>query len=419
MYPNEKVQNTFWTRYECMKSVDDNVIESPISFMEYLSRSWSPVASNFLEIFSSNKLLLSLEDTCFSGKYGDGEIEGGDNDQSLFLYNIFDSIEHVGEPTDEEKDKRKPTENIANRMDSLQALFTIDRPYVAAYQPNASFEVSWPKYKHVKGWFRGNPITRLLKWHKHRRKDELRLRTAKLDAALSVARLAAAIAGITGTNIIGMGNLQTNKAMVSCDSSTCNVISFAAALVAVVCAEAAETAGAPRGHIASIINSGFTTQTPGDMVTLTAAAATCLRGAATLRSRTIMAGYFQEEKKLLASCTPLSIIMASGHMKHGLVSIHIKCEKLLLRIVKKYLGAVISCKEYTILDMMEEARKSHGYYLLTLQTDSGDIKILLKNEKQTDMWMSAVSDFLEKHNRGRAGLAVEQLCDMSILSSHV
>lgn len=116
-----------------------------------------------------------------------------------------------------------------------------------------------------------------MRWHKDRTKDELRLHTAKVDAAVSVAQLAAAIAGITGTNFIGADktNCHINGAMVPRDNDIGNAVSFAAALVASVCAEAAETAGAPKKHVATAINSGFATQTHADIATLTAAAATC------------------------------------------------------------------------------------------------------------------------------------------------
>lgn len=52
--------------------------------------------------------------------------------------------------------------------------------------------------------------------------------------------------------------------------------------------------------------------------------------------------------------------------------------------------------------MIEEARKSHGYYLISLQTDGGDIKLLFQNEKQTEIWMSTISNFLEKRNLERS-----------------
>lgn len=59
---------------------------------------------------------------------------------------------------------------------------------------------------------------------------------------------------------------------------------------------------------------------------------------------------------------------------------------------------ILSCFPDTVLDMMEEACKSHGYYLISLQTDGGDIKLLFQNEEQTEIWMSTISNFLGKRN---------------------
>ena len=48
----------------------------------------------------------------------------------------------------------------------------------------------------------------------------------------------------------------------------------AATLVAAQCVEAAEAMGAEREHLASVVSSAVNVQSPGDIMTLTAAAAT-------------------------------------------------------------------------------------------------------------------------------------------------
>ncbi|ONK74360.1 uncharacterized protein A4U43_C03F5430 [Asparagus officinalis] len=53
------------------------------------------------------------------------------------------------------------------------------------------------------------------------------------------------------------------------------------------CVEAAEALGAEREHLASVVGSAVSVRSPGDIVTLTAAAATALRGAATLKARAL------------------------------------------------------------------------------------------------------------------------------------
>ncbi|XP_042405337.1 VAN3-binding protein-like isoform X2 [Zingiber officinale] len=93
-------------------------------------------------------------------------------------------------------------------------------------------------------------VGRWLKDRRERKKEETRAQNAQLHAAVSVAGVAAT-------------------------------------LVAAQCVEAAELMGAEREHLTSVVGSAVNVRTPGDIVTLTAAAATALRGAATLKARAL------------------------------------------------------------------------------------------------------------------------------------
>lgn len=111
-------------------------------------------------------------------------------------------------------------------------------------------------------------------------KEEDRLRTANVHATLSVACLAAAIAGIAANStkeaakdVIPIGNGDGGK--VAWDKNMGDTVASAAALIATVCAETAESIGANKAHVASAVNSGLAAQTPVDIITLTATAATC------------------------------------------------------------------------------------------------------------------------------------------------
>jgi len=64
-------------------------------------------------------------------------------------------------------------------------------------------------------------------------------------------------------------------------------VASAATLVAAQCVEAAEAMGAEREILASVVGSAVNVRSAGDIVTLTAAAATALRGAATLKARAL------------------------------------------------------------------------------------------------------------------------------------
>ncbi|KAG0455063.1 hypothetical protein HPP92_024355 [Vanilla planifolia] len=126
--------------------------------------------------------------------------------------------------------------------------------------------------KPAKPVYRGGNKTvgRWLKDRRERRKEEIRALNAQVHAAVSVAGVAAAVAAV---------------ASATCSSASCKndgagrtnlAIASAATLVAAQCAEAAEALGAERDHLAAAIASAVSVRTPGDIATLTAAAATAV-----------------------------------------------------------------------------------------------------------------------------------------------
>ncbi|WKA06291.1 hypothetical protein VitviT2T_024195 [Vitis vinifera] len=130
----------------------------------------------------------------------------------------------------------------------------------------------------MQGWLRGKTMTSLVNGHRAQKKDEVRLHTAQVHAALSVAQLAAAIAGFAANSSTEAAqdiNIHaTNGGIVTRDKDM-SAVASAAALVATVCAEAAESVGARRAHITSAVSSGLASRTSVDMMALTATAATC------------------------------------------------------------------------------------------------------------------------------------------------
>ncbi|XP_012844745.1 PREDICTED: uncharacterized protein LOC105964785 [Erythranthe guttata] len=159
-------------------------------------------------------------------------------------------------------------------------------------------------FKPTKSWFGGKSFTSLFRSQKEKKKEERRLHTAELHAALSLTQLAAAIAGISSSS--------SSMCRSECSSEDMgNVISSAAALVTNVCAEVAESLGAHRARVRAAVDSGMAIQTPMDMIAITATAATCLRGASLLKSRAtaVPLSRVQEMLKITAEiCT----IMPSG-----------------------------------------------------------------------------------------------------------
>lgn len=107
---------------------------------------------------------------------------------------------------------------------------------------------------------------------RRRRRDELRLHSAQAHAAVSVAQLAAAVAGV-----VSACDLRPAASASAGDRRLGTVLASAAALVATVCAEAAETtAGANRGRVTSAVRTGLDSRSSAELLTLTATAATCM-----------------------------------------------------------------------------------------------------------------------------------------------
>ncbi|KAK3435908.1 hypothetical protein EUGRSUZ_C00587 [Eucalyptus grandis] len=139
-------------------------------------------------------------------------------------------------------------------------------------------------YKNI---MRGKTIGRWLKDQKERKKQETRAHNAQLHAAVSVAGVAAAVAVLAASNAT-LTEQPTNHQKNHARTST--AIASAAALVASHCIDLAEEMGADHQQITAVVSSAVSSRTNGDIMALTAGAATALRGAATLRSR-LQKGY--------------------------------------------------------------------------------------------------------------------------------
>lgn len=94
-----------------------------------------------------------------------------------------------------------------------------------------------------------------------KRKERARFENAHLHSTLSIAGLAAGLASVA-------------TAQASGDSRMSTALASAAELLATHCVELAESAGADRERVESVVRSAVDIQSPGDLMTLTAAAAT-------------------------------------------------------------------------------------------------------------------------------------------------
>ncbi|QCE08296.1 VAN3-binding protein-like isoform X1 [Vigna unguiculata] len=128
----------------------------------------------------------------------------------------------------------------------------------------------------------GKTVGRWLKDRKEKKKEETRAHNAQLHAAVSVAGVAAAVAAIAAATAASSGSGKDEQM-----AKTDLAVASAATLVAAQCVEVAEALGAEREHLASVVSSAVNVSSAGDITTLTAGAATALRGAATLKARAL------------------------------------------------------------------------------------------------------------------------------------
>ncbi|GBG62234.1 hypothetical protein CBR_g29841 [Chara braunii] len=120
-------------------------------------------------------------------------------------------------------------------------------------------------------------VGRWFKDWREKRKEIHRTHAAEVHAAVAVAGAAAAVAAVTAATAAAATT--ENGGKLSC------AVASAAALVASECVNVAESIGADRDVLSSTVRSAVHAKTAGDIATLTAAAATALRGAAILKAR--------------------------------------------------------------------------------------------------------------------------------------
>lgn len=178
---------------------------------------------------------------------------------------------------------------------------------------------------------------------KQSRKEKQRAEKAHVHAMVSVARVAAAVAAVAAAT---SSDAQATKMATAMASAT--------ELLASHCVEAAQHAGARHEQVAGAVQAAVGVRSPGDLMTLTAAAATALRGAATLKQRV------QRETRSNASVLPyekgnswspdiwckegeLLKRTRKGDLQKIRVSIYInKRSQVILKLKSKYIGGALS-----------------------------------------------------------------------------
>ncbi|KAB1204156.1 hypothetical protein CJ030_MR8G004053 [Morella rubra] len=273
---------------------------------------------------------------------------------------------------------------------------------------NSYFQKKWFPWKIVP--FKNVSIKKWLKDIKERRKEEVRLQRAEVHAAISVAGVAAALAALAAEN--------SKKD----ESSTAKeaAVASAAALVAAQCAKVAEAMGAKREQLGSAIGSAMSGTNASDILTLTAAAATSLKGAATLKTRTEckkrlngsapvlpiednneLDFNFEKYRAFLAKGAELSVETPEGKYSVKTVSVILNSEaKVILKTRKRSLWK--SRQESIVLDLQAELYKDSEAenanvtcYHIVLTTSRGPFKLDMADDYQRyKTWATTINHML-------------------------
>ncbi|CAK7338083.1 unnamed protein product [Dovyalis caffra] len=275
---------------------------------------------------------------------------------------------------------------------------------------NSCFRKKWLPWKNIVP-FKTISIKKWLKEIKLKRKEEERLQKADVHAAISVAGVAAALAAIAADNSKKDESSSAKEA----------AIASAAALVAAQCAQVAEAMGAKREQLSSVIGSAMSGTNASDIVTLTAAATTSLKGAATLKARTGCKNRlngsapvlplednndidfdFEKCRSVLANGTELHVETPDGNFRVRSVSIILNSKAKVILKVRK-LNILKSKKESIVVDLYAELYKDseadretdHTCYLIVLTTNLGIIKLDMGDDyHRYKTWATTINHLL-------------------------
>ncbi|KAG5399449.1 hypothetical protein IGI04_014056 [Brassica rapa subsp. trilocularis] len=280
-------------------------------------------------------------------------------------------------------------------------------------------------------------VGRWLKDRKEKKKEESRAHNAHVHAAVSVAAVASAVAAIAAAT--AASSQGKNEQMARVDMA----MASAAALVAAQCVEAAENMGAERDHLTSVVSSAVNVKSHDDIVTLTAAAATALRGAATLKARALkevwniaaalpadkgassaLCGQVETKhsgssfsgelpiagedflgvcnQELLAKGAELLKRTRGGDLHWKIVSVYMnKAGQVVLKMKSKHVGGTFTKKKkHMVLEVKKDIAAwagrdlfngdKHHYFGLKTETKRV-IEFECRNEREYDIWTQGVS----------------------------
>ncbi|KAL3651875.1 hypothetical protein CASFOL_004877 [Castilleja foliolosa] len=248
---------------------------------------------------------------------------------------------------------------------------------------------------------RGEAIRRLFNYNSNdSKKDKARLENARIHSVLSVAGLAAALAASASV-----------PAHLSRSSEMSSALASATQLLASYCIEMAESAGADRERVASVVGSAIGFQTASHLLTLTAGAATALRGEAALRGRLL-----KEAKRSSAVISPddltcegdLLQLTHKGMLRWRHVVVYInKAHQVKIKLKSKHVGGAFTkinkCIVYKVIDKSDEwpfkkGRENMEVYI-GFKTSHGLLEFKCKSKVHKQKWVYGIQKIMQRRSR--------------------
>ncbi|RCV23457.1 hypothetical protein SEVIR_5G007500v4 [Setaria viridis] len=278
---------------------------------------------------------------------------------------------------------------------------------------------------------RGKTVGAWIKEQREKKRAEARSRNAQAYAATSVAGVAAAVAALVAGAVFSAPpppEQRPKSGGASSATKTAAAVASAAALVASHCVEMAQGIGASHDQILAAIHSAVNAQTSGDVMALTAGAATALRGAAMLRARlhkeiqaTALPGDGREPER---DISPLVFVSRGGELlkrtRQGilhwkLVTVYINSSfQVVLKMQSAHMaGTFIKTKKCVILDVcseipawagreLEDGSHKRGYF--GIRTVERVIEFECRSRYDQHKWVQGITEMLVRRDSMNSAL---------------